>query len=177
MKDSRRVCTWIARGLAIVLMSGAAVSLFSNAGLMQGEVERLERAGAQLWRAQVYFRNFTGHYFERSDLTPEDLEHTILRAFAQAAVTPPQLVATDGREGWILTFDTGKQSFAIVGGEGLNLFWADSGARFRLSRREKGGLKAPDGWKERAVPPHILLADGLWILMHCPDRPVLPTMK
>lgn len=166
---------WAVALVALALVVGAFNSISSHAGLMHGEQERIQRAGAQLWRAQMYFKNLTGRYFSGADLTPQDPEHTILRAFSHLASEPVSLQLSAGGAYWILLVKLENEELAIVGSTDVDLFRAPAGTKFQLSPQEKGGYTVPSLWKKSTVPPHLLMADGLWILMHCPKDPVVPT--
>lgn len=166
---------WAVALVAVALLVGAFLSISAHAGLMHGEQQRIERAAAQLWRSQMYFKNLTGRYFSGTDLTPQDPEHTILRAFSHLARKPVRLQLSADGTYWILLVKLEDEELAIVGSTDVDLFRAPSGSSFQLSPREGGGYGVPSQWEKSTVPPHLLMADGLWILMHCPEDPVVPT--
>ena len=157
---------WAAVAVAATVISASAAAAWRGAGLFDSEEDGVIRGGVAFWLAERKFRRITGRYFSTEDLTPERPEETILRVFHNATGSWPTLRLLPNDGGWVAAVPSGPRTYVLRGDEGLTLFTAPG----RVDAEQLTHLAAspPADWIEASVPDRLLMADGLWILTHCP---------
>lgn len=168
-RSARTASSWL-RWAAIVVAASvvvaSAAAAWEGAGLFDSEQDEVVKGAVSFWLAQQKFRRITGRYFSAEDLTPERLDDTILRVFHDATGSWPELRVLPNDGGWAMSVRSGSMTYVLRGDAGLTLY-RTPGA---VDPAQLAALATapPTGWEETRVPAHLLLADGLWILSHCP---------
>jgi len=154
----------VAVAASIVIASAAAA--WGGAGLFDGERDEVVKGGVSFWLAEQKFKRITGRYFSAEDLTPERLEDTILRVFHDATGSWPELQVLPGGDGWVMAIAAGSKSYVLLGDQGLTLLVAPGAVD--PDQLATLATEPPADWEKSRIPDHLLMADGLWILTHCP---------